>query len=56
MNPLHLLHSLYSAMWSNIWAPSAWTLVSVGVSHLALRRLHKKHHAEQMTALQKDSR
>jgi hypothetical protein len=37
--------------WPNIFAPSIWTLLGIGLSHLSLRRLHKKQHAEHMQAL-----
>jgi hypothetical protein len=41
---------LYSSMWSNMWAPSMWTLFGIGLSHFHIRKhvnlkhdeLHKK--------------
>lgn len=33
-----VLSHLYLAMWSNMWAPSVWTLFGIGVSHLAHHR------------------
>lgn len=45
---LHLAHNLYSAMWSNMWAPSIWTLLGIGISHIHQVWLHNKHHDELM--------
>lgn len=47
----HLIGHLYDAMWSNIWAPSAWTLVGIGMSHAHQVYLQNKHHDEHMQAL-----
>ena len=41
-----LLTHLYSAMWSNMWAPSMWTLFGIGLSHVHLKRHVDKKHAE----------
>lgn len=41
------LHHLYSAMWSNMWAPSVWTLAGIGVSHLIHHRHAERRSAEQ---------
>lgn len=51
---VHLLHALYSAMWSNMWAPSIWTLTGMAWSyiktsgkaralHARIDELHDKH-------------
>ena len=45
---LTFLHNLYSAMWSNMWAPSVWTLLGIAVSHIHMVGLHNKHHDELM--------
>lgn len=42
----HLLAHLYFAMWSNMWAPSMWTLLGIGLSHLHLRRHVNRKHEE----------
>lgn len=39
-------HSLYSAMWSNIWAPPGWTLLGLVVSHRAHRKRADAQHEE----------
>lgn len=51
---LHLAHGLYSAMWSNIWAPSAWTLLGFVVADLRNARRHsnqKIHHVDTIEGL-----
>lgn len=54
---LHWLNVEYwSVSWPNVFAPSFWTLIGVGVSHLSLRRQQKRHHDEHMQALGKDKR
>lgn len=35
---MSLLHSLYSAMWSNMWAPSIPSAAMFAVHHVLLRR------------------
>lgn len=37
--------------WPNVFAPSFWTLLGVGMSHVLLRRQQKAHHREHMEAL-----
>lgn len=43
----HLLHNLYSAMWSNMWAPSVWTLLGFVIADVRherrTRQLHTVH-------------
>jgi hypothetical protein len=36
----------YMDLWSNIWAPSVWTLLGLGLHNHLVTRLHKRHHAE----------
>jgi hypothetical protein len=43
---LHLLHNLYSAMWSNIWAPSAWTLLGIVIADIRQHRRQQGHHED----------
>lgn len=43
---MHLVHALYSAMWSNMWAPSIPTIASVAVSHVLHRKHRTRLHAE----------
>lgn len=43
---LHTIHNLYSAMWSNIWAPSIWTLLGFAIAdfrHAKRMNLMKAH-------------
>lgn len=47
----HTTAYLYFAVWSNVFAPNAWTVVGLLLSHLGLRRLAKRHHDEHMQAL-----
>lgn len=45
---LNTLHVLYSAMWSNMWAPSIWTLLGILIADVRNDRRHKatkEHHA-----------
>jgi hypothetical protein len=41
------LHSLYTAMWSNMWAPSIPSAAMFAVHHVALRRHITKTAAKQ---------
>lgn len=44
----NMIHVLYSAMWSNMWAPSIWTLGGILVADIRNERRHKAtkdHHA-----------
>lgn len=43
---MHWLSWLYSSMWSNMWAPSMWTLFGIGLSHVHLKRHVNRKHAE----------
>lgn len=45
---LHLIHNLYSATWSNVWAPSVWTLLGLAWHHVSIKQLHQDHHDELM--------
>lgn len=50
----HLLRKLYSAMWSNMWAPSLWTLLGIVIADI--RHEHratqvKSHHTENINDL-----
>jgi len=50
----HLMHGLYSAMWSNIWAPSAWTLLGFVIADIRNARRHasqKLHHIDTIEGL-----
>lgn len=55
VDPLfHLLHNLYSAMWSNMWAPSVWTLLGFVISDIRHTRRSnqvKLHHVDQLSDL-----
>lgn len=43
---ISLLHALYSAMWSNMWAPNVWTLIGIA-AHFALSQVrHERRHAD----------
>lgn len=35
-------------MWPNIFAPSVWTLLGIGASHLHMLHVHNKHQDELM--------
>jgi hypothetical protein len=51
---LHLAHNLYSAMWSNMWAPSVWTLFGMLVADLRNHRrsqLLKSSHVDTIASL-----
>lgn len=44
---LHTIHLLYSAMWSNMWAPSIWTLAGFFIADFRQARkarMLKDHH------------
>jgi len=50
----HLTHVLYSAMWSNMWAPSIWTLGGFMVADVRnVRRAEKLkvHHTSKVNDL-----
>lgn len=40
------LHALWNDLWPNTVAPSLWTLLAVGVSHLRQHRQRQRHHEE----------
>lgn len=42
-----MFHTVWAAMWPNIFAPSAWTLVGIAASHAALKR-HLHRHTEEI--------
>ena len=44
---LDLIAHLYFAMWSNMWAPSAWTLLALLAAHVHIHR-NIKHHKIQL--------
>lgn len=51
---LHTIHVLYSAMWSNMWAPSIWTLGGIVVADVRNARRHrvqKDHHTNVVSEL-----
>lgn len=38
----------WAQSWPNIFAPSAWTLLGISISHAHMVWLHNKHHNELM--------
>lgn len=49
---LHWLNIEYwGASWPNIFAPSVWTLLGIGLSHWRLHRKMRQHHDEHMNAI-----
>lgn len=50
----NMLHVLYSAMWSNMWAPSIWTLLGILIADIRNDRRHKAtkiHHVDTIEGL-----
>lgn len=46
---LHWLNVEYwGPSWPNIFAPNAWTILAIVISHLHIYYLHLKHHNELM--------
>lgn len=43
-----MITHLWAAMWPNVFAPSAWTIAAVGVSHLLHHRRQTRHHGEML--------
>jgi hypothetical protein len=41
----------YIDLWSNIWAPSIWTLLGIVVAHIHLMKRQDRHHAAQLDAI-----
>jgi hypothetical protein len=41
-----MLAHLWEALWPNVVAPSAWTLLGIGAHHVALRRQARRLHEE----------
>lgn len=51
---LHWLNLEYWAQsWPNIFAPSIWTLLGIGLSHLRLMKKQAKQHQEHLDAIDK---
>lgn len=49
----YVVDDLYGQMWSNMWAPSIWTLLGIGLSHLHLMKRQTKQHQEHLDAIDK---
>lgn len=48
---MHVIVFLWQQMWPNVFAPSFWTLLGVGLSHARLMRRQNKHHEAQLRAI-----
>lgn len=41
-----MIRSLWDALWPNVVAPSAWTILAVVISHVKATRQRERHHED----------